>query len=65
MNNPPCPSCQQPLMHAISLAEGSTHIVWCGYGPCKSLVSNDGAEGETFEEAFTVLRRRIEEEEEI
>jgi len=52
-------------MHAISLAEGSTHIVWCGYGPCKSLVSNDGAEGETFEEAFTVLRRRIEEEEEI
>jgi Zn finger protein HypA/HybF involved in hydrogenase expression len=49
-----CPACQSP-MHA-TVADGK-FLVYCGYGPCPSAVSNDGVSGDSLTEALEALER--------
>lgn len=56
-----CPECQKPLLTAV---RNDGCEVWCGNLCCKSTVSNDGAEGATFKEAFDLLCRNISKEKE-
>lgn len=61
-----CPSCHNPLHQACHTKDGRIYFaVWCGKSSkiCASIVSNDGAEGTTLDEAFRNLEDLIEREE--
>lgn len=51
-----CPACGKPLL-AEKTPEG--WAVWCGYGPCRSRVSNDGVVGTTIDFAAMWLIARV------
>jgi len=55
-----CPVCEQPL--CVLPAAAGRVLIWCGWGPCTSMASNDGAMGKTEEEALAQLKRYIDEE---
>lgn len=52
-----CPACGVALC-AEHLPQGD-YIVWCGYGPCPSLVSNDGVVGACVNAAANALVEKI------
>lgn len=52
-----CPVCKQPLLK--DKIDGQFEV-WCGNGPCPSYTANNGAKGETEEEAFKQLTINIE-----
>jgi hypothetical protein len=47
-----CPACQREL----NWEQG---FIFCGFGPCPSKISNDGARGETLAIAFFNLKMRL------
>lgn len=51
-----CPVCDQPL-HAEPCGENK--LVFCANGPCPSRAANEGGEGFLLEEAYAVLRRKV------
>lgn len=51
-----CPACKKPLAH--NPIAGGVEI-WCGYGPCKSKVANNGATGTDLEDARGNLLDKI------
>jgi len=55
-----CPVCRQPL-RLKSTPNG--FVLYCGYGPCRSKVSNDGAFGLSEQAAFEALLENIDKEE--
>lgn len=56
-----CPSCGEPLRR-MTVQSGRV-LVWCSYGRCPSAsAGNDGAYGDTEDEAFGNLRTAIEAE---
>ena len=56
-----CPCCKQPLRVA-ALNGGREFVAYCGYGPCRSKVSNVGADGSTEREALETLVAAIKED---
>jgi len=52
-----CPCCQRPLTVEI---QGLAWYLFCGHGPCKSSVANDGALGDTEKAAADRLEALME-----
>lgn len=57
-----CPACKQ-FLSVIHGEDDMSYVIWCGYGPCKSDVANNGAAGITHLEAYKKLCKAIEQEE--
>jgi hypothetical protein len=58
-----CPCCRKPLYHNERMEGGKVVFgVHCGYGPCKSKLSNAGADGATLVEAVENLLALMDEE---
>lgn len=56
-----CPSCHHPLKKTGG--HHSTAHVWCGWVlSCKSQAACDGADGETFEQAYERLKENVDKE---
>lgn len=55
-----CPACNTLL--AMAANSGQRKLLWCEYGPCKSLAANRGAVGVNEQEAFNQLSDTIAEE---
>lgn len=47
-----CPACWERLWMKWN---GERVVVYCVYGPCEDSRMNDGAEGDTIEEAYAAL----------
>lgn len=59
-----CPACGNELNFCYELKQGGKSVLfaYCGYGPCPSKKSNDGAEGRNHEEAYQRLKTIVEKE---
>lgn len=55
----PCPHCHSPL--SVEHPPGG-FFLYCGNGPCRSVVANIGAAGKTEDEAFGKLEDLVEQE---
>lgn len=59
-----CPVCGQPLAIERSGSPVAAHCaLYCAYGPCLSQAANDGAWGESVQEAYKRLCELCEKEE--
>lgn len=62
IGRPVCPACKAPLAIVRLLYGRDKFQVHCGNGPCPGLASNNGATGQTVEEAIVKLTKAIEAE---
>jgi ssDNA-binding Zn-finger/Zn-ribbon topoisomerase 1 len=60
ITNLSCPACGRALR--LQTLPYAKVILWCAYGPCPSVLSNDGAAAINIEEAYLILHKEVTEE---